>query len=96
MSTKYTPGPWSFVEESGDCKLKNSSGETMMCDMSYYPWTPDSKEDWQLIAAAPELLEALKMLLKHGDYDIDPPKDSYGAHAYATAKTAIEKAEGKA
>jgi hypothetical protein len=40
-----------------------------------------------------KLLEALKMTMKAADWMIEPPKDSYGSHAYATAITAIKQAE---
>lgn len=40
-----------------------------------------------------KLLKALNMVLKATDWHIDPPKDSYGAHAYATVMTAIKEAE---
>lgn len=34
--------------------------EEIMGSAAYYPWVPDNEADWRLIAAAPELLEALK------------------------------------
>lgn len=52
-------GPWGWVWEHGSRQLRNAEGHTIMCGMSYYPWTPDSDEEWDLIAAAPELYEVL-------------------------------------
>lgn len=66
MTTKkevsHTPGPWRVTEEDGDRELLAANGESLMCDLQYYPWTPASDADWRLIAAAPELLEALTMI----------------------------------
>lgn len=75
--TAHTPGPWRFaiVEVSGrkerrlfapgqgldpDDYLRGA--DAIMGDTNYYPWTPDELADWHLIAAAPELFEALKMI----------------------------------
>ena len=33
-----------------------------MCDMPYSAWTPDADEDWNLIAAAPDMLELLETI----------------------------------
>lgn len=51
--------------------------------------------DLRLIAAAPELLEALQRLLKYHDdfYDIEPDEDP--EHPLAVAKAAIAKALGQ-
>lgn len=37
--------------------------DAIMCDATYYPWTPDDDEDWRLMAAAPELHDALRNLV---------------------------------
>jgi hypothetical protein len=69
MKTQHTPGPWLLVEECGERKIvappkdqRLSTRQTLMCDMNYYPWCPEEVADWRLIAAAPDLLEALKEL----------------------------------
>jgi hypothetical protein len=54
-----TPGPWTFVVEGGDYKIKDAAGNTIMCDMDYYPWFTLNEADWHLIAAAPEMRNAL-------------------------------------
>lgn len=62
---KHTPGPWKVQEFDGAVwvKMKEASEELWMCDSL----TPDYDE-WianaHLIAAAPELLDALKELLE--------------------------------
>ena len=43
-------------------KIINEDGYEVMCDMTYYPSTPD-RDMWPLITAAPDLYEALESLL---------------------------------
>lgn len=67
----HTPGPWKLQRldlfESGESgtgwKVVGANGETICDNQTYYPH-PVSLPDARLIAAAPELLEALKSLLK--------------------------------
>lgn len=66
----HTPGPWRLefdddmgMPEHGDrCRFIRAAGVhgALMGGVKYYPWTPENLADWQLIAAAPELLDALK------------------------------------
>ena len=56
--SKHTKGPWEFRKD--DCWTIFADGSSIMGDMQYYPWVPDNEADWRLIAAAPELLEALQ------------------------------------
>ena len=51
--TKASPQPWRIDEESCDRHLRDADGNSLMCDTTYYPWAPDSVEDWKLIAEAP-------------------------------------------
>lgn len=77
----HTPGPWEFYsdpEEWGDpdeawrIKAQNSQSifDTLLSNTRYYPSCPDKIEDWLLIAAAPELLEACEEAL--GVFDSAP------------------------
>ena len=70
MSAKHTPGPWSWAETSSSMNmpcLTSPSGE--ICnfgdDTQYYPTEgiPPNEANARLIAAAPELLEAAKLVL---------------------------------
>jgi len=56
---KWTPGPWTVEYKHGTTRLV-ADGEVTMCDETYYPWTPVNDADWHLIAAAPDLYEALE------------------------------------
>lgn len=60
-NSRHTPGPWQFVEQEGERKII-AADKITMCDTDYYPWCPDRTADWQLIAAAPELLDELKRM----------------------------------
>lgn len=53
-----TEGPWSVEYKHGDTRLIQN-GECTMCDMTYYPWTPDNLRDWEFFAAAPDLVRDL-------------------------------------
>jgi hypothetical protein len=104
---KYTPGPWIWQPMQGDDmpKLFNANG-THICDFgndrTYYPTagTPPDTEDARLIAAAPELLNALRAMLVATD---SKETEAFEGH-YATylitvaiprAIAAIAKATGE-
>lgn len=84
MSNGHTPGPWVVVTELRDT-------DEIICDMlnnGYVAITQGQKlsnwrDDAALIAAAPELLEALECLLEMGH-----------AKAGDLARAAIAKARG--
>lgn len=85
---KHTPGPW-VAHPFGDNCYEILAGDTTVCDVPDSPWNPDRVEhDARLIAAAPELLAALKRLVEycdnHSDYD-----------AIGEADRVIAKAEGR-
>ena len=86
MVAKHTPGPW-FINE---CFI-----ESQYCDIAELIFPAESEEMYNanlsLIAAAPELLEALKELQK--SYWIDDP--DIASDAIIAAGEAIAKAEGK-
>jgi len=59
--TKHTRGPWKAV--AGQVKAVNSIG--MMAKMTDYP---EALADSKLMAAAPDMLEALEIALEQGDF----------------------------
>lgn len=59
---EYTKGPLAYTTEDGDRYLRDSKGNALMCDMTYYPWIDAKEGDWHLWAAAPELLETIKQM----------------------------------
>lgn len=92
---KHTPGPWKMVFEDGDRKIiappqdpRLGLRETLMCDMQYYPWCPTKEADWRLIAAAPELLEALRLFA--GDNATHTERERIESARAAIAKATVE------
>lgn len=61
--TKHTPGPWDYDCDSGGCYFKLSAGEEAIIDCCDFCSTPtiNTEANARLIAAAPELLEALEL-----------------------------------
>ena len=59
--SKHTPGPWKLIVSSEQQRRIIQAGKhALMCDEMYYPWCPENDADWQLIAASPDLLNALR------------------------------------
>lgn len=77
--SKHTPGPWS-VESFGDTEVvygayeeKGRGGRRHVANVTRYPNEPNvptrlSMANAQLIAAAPEMAEALQLALKYVDH----------------------------
>lgn len=59
----HTPGPWRIEVSDGAKHLRSAKGDSLMCNMDFYPWTPDNPDDWTLIAAAPRLADELNRAL---------------------------------
>ena len=85
MSTQHTPGPWKIT--------KNDAYEEYWVQLEHYTVGPArivfTKADAALIAAAPDLLEALKSILE--DMDSEHGTD----YDYAKARAAMAKTTGE-
>ena len=57
----HTPGPWGL---DGNL-IEGPDGERVACITAYSRRTPKQKANARLIAAAPELLEALQLCRQH-------------------------------
>jgi hypothetical protein len=92
METKFTPGPW---VADGIFICDNDDNNVCICEQDN--WEPDS----YLIAAAPELYEALEQLLDQFDSEI---RSEYGGTSMLEsrlaeadyARAALAKARGEA
>jgi hypothetical protein len=64
-NSKHTPGPW----KQGSTHPENvSAGSALVCTtLSRGRFNDEQKANARLIAAAPDLLEALQTMLKHPD-----------------------------
>lgn len=106
--TTHTPGPW-IVGTNGDKCAKNHAicaGPHVLAKVygTGYPigegWAPQSQANAHLIAAAPDLLAALKALATHeGESEpngigLESPTAAL-EHARALAVAAIARAEGR-
>jgi hypothetical protein len=92
--TKHTPGPWYWDEDMP--MLKSQDGR--VCDFgnneAYFPTegVPPNEADSRLIAAAPELLHCLEVVLCHTEGDAALESIVHADHIRA----AIAKATGGA
>ncbi len=101
METKHTPGPWWY--DTYNTVFSGSVPANNMLEICSIPdepetgespcptrdkWYPESAANARLIAAAPDLLEALKMIL-------DDPIAPISTLSMQHAKSVIAKAEGR-
>ena len=84
MSAKHTPGPWEI--ERGYGTIIKSIGPCVPDEYAGSAWLKVSEANARLIAAAPELLEALQVMLDAAQHDITTECD--------IARAAIAKAIG--
>ena len=90
----HTPGPWKFYDDSNDGKTNRieivAIGKTVA--RIYHSVPAEDLPNARLIAAAPDLLEALKRLAAYGDVFAYRFNET---NPFKQAIAAIEKAEGK-
>lgn len=86
QAMKHTPGPWTTTPCSSGGLVVNR-GDSFTNSFQIYP-----EADARLIAAAPELLEALKAFVKAWDKSHQLEKTDV---AFRMARAAIRKAEGE-
>lgn len=106
----HTPGPWTFVPQRDDPEgapvtdlggFRGPNGESICTfgeNMEFYPdcGTPPSEADARLIAAAPDLLEAVRGFLSHVPmFTPQAELDAKREAVRAIGRAAIAKAEGK-
>lgn len=99
VSAKHTPGPWRYIPAEPEFKFKPAvqrGNEGGFCVSGLSP--EREAADARLIAAAPELLEALKEIAAdYADrFDLDDPSTNPGIKfTIKQARAAIAKAEGQ-
>ena len=89
--TKHTPGPWHIGMKPGPI-IYGPLGEQVAVPTALFLGAEEARVNARLIAAAPELLEALKGLVSIVE-DEYPPTDFRHQEAMK-AKAIIAKAEG--
>lgn len=88
--TTHTPGPWKIGPEYENKKSRSVWHGDFSTTAKTVARFIDSDSSARLIAAAPELLEALKKLLEWGRFP-----EGYPMQAVSEACRAIAKAEGR-
>lgn len=94
---KHTPGPWEALPYTGAGEY--GSYAILPCDLRLRSINPDiaaveQKADAELIAAAPEMLEALKEALSYHANTYAEWRDEAEMNIYSNMKAAVDKAEG--
>lgn len=98
---KGTPGPWFFAAKHDDCEVRYvCKGENYnRCNDVCTLYTGSAEEQYanaNLIAAAPELLEALQLILSvHGEMGDSNVWSINKSHEGRKARAAIDKALGE-
>lgn len=109
MKMKHTPGPWIYGPETGpDCtRIDAENGRVIAAVRSreitsweqsrpIYSWSEEGAANARLIAAAPELLEALHACRKElSAWMRDHGSDIGTQEAVTKARAAIAKATGQ-
>jgi hypothetical protein len=103
MKTKHTPGPWSWSKDMSDGKAGIYEGDGGRDDVLIAEVTDEETGNGtaianaNLIAAAPELLEALKTTVEDHQCAVNCNGPNYDCPCwYCQACAAIAKAEGSA
>lgn len=95
MTTQHTPGPWSIQGDGillhpvTKAQLLTTRIETYLGTFEILDETNEPQANARLIAAAPELLEALKIAMHYMEGDSDDEREGMD---YATIEEAIAKA----
>jgi hypothetical protein len=98
--SKHTPGPWQcFETEAGEARINPVRGGFLVakCD-TRNPFDEEQRANARLIAAAPELLEALRYYMAQFGQDLQVRGiqfDESQQEADKKARTAIFKATGE-
>ena len=95
MTSKHTPGPWTAEKDYESDWIINGANGSLLAIIE--GWTDEiDKADAHLIAAAPEMYEALKALrVASGKLPADLKKCPEMVGCLIEADAAIAKAEGK-
>lgn len=87
IQSKHTPGPWKQEYEGGSISQSSNIHKIIVYDEGKFD-NEEGQANARLIAAAPELLEACKTVLKGTEY---MTQDDFNL-----IKSAIARAEGRA
>ena len=89
MSTKHTPGPWTF--DGGKIRAEMASGKPYSIASVNGAATREGHANGQIMATAPDLLAVVEWLLAVVNVRIDDPRTA----AFDAARAAIARAKGE-
>lgn len=92
---KHTPGPWEATPGEIIGKRVANGSMDLICDLRGSPFVDDIPYNSLLIAASPELLEALEELINATYYVLKNGGDILTSSSWHKAENAIAKAEGR-
>ena len=94
---KHTPGPWRVVDSWNDYMVESQNGEEIIWQDGPHNTPTINEANARLIAAAPDLLEALEHMLHraHPAYVDDDFMQEKLITAIEIARAAIAKAKGE-
>ena len=67
--SKHTPGPWRVITSWYDHMVEGPNGEEIIWQDGPYQTPTIKLSDARLIAAAPDMLELIQMLVRTWEYD---------------------------
>lgn len=95
----YTPGPWTFTQSGGDnLVIKGPNNESVVsgCGCCGSPFGDNLEHDAPLLTAAPDLLEALVLMVRTHDEPADTLlQEAKEQQWLAQARAAIARATGE-
>jgi hypothetical protein len=91
MTHTHTPGPWHLTDEGSQIVIQTFCTHPTGTLAKLHRTDELAHADARLMASAPELLEALQMLMPQEPREAD----GYDAAMWANARQAIAKATGK-
>ena len=91
MTHTHTPGPWYITDEGSQIVIQTFAPHPTGTLARVYRTDKRAHSDAHLIAAGPDLLEALQMLMPQEPQEAD----SYDRAMWENARAAIAKAIGK-
>jgi len=91
MTHTHTPSPWHIGKRAADVAIYGTKGEEVAKILGFFNDDEENKANLNLISAAPDMLEALQMLMPQEPREAD----SYDRAMWDNARAAIAKATGK-
>lgn len=92
MKAQHTPGPWRY-EDSTET-IRSIPGNHWIASMDSFDGAVDDDANAALIASAPDLLTALRVLVDHAQETYPHFESERGQRDIAAAIAAIAKATG--